>query len=87
MKNIMSAIKGDWYAFYILGLSIITAFAKWLILKKKKEPKEDASCLGCKHLGYWNDGSALCAKDLQDACIHNGFKYREVSNYKQSSTN
>lgn len=59
------------------------AFIKWILSKGKKEPKEKPKekvcCLGCKYLDYWNNGSALCIKDLQDVCIPNGFKYREVT--------
>ena len=55
------------------------AFIKWLLPKGKKEPKKKVCCLGCKYLDYWNDGSALCIKDLEDVCIPNGFKYREVT--------
>ena len=55
------------------------AFIKRLLPNVKKEPKGKACCLGCKYLDYWNDGSALCIKDLQDVCIPNGFKYREVT--------
>lgn len=33
MKNIMNVIEEDWYALYILGLSIITALIKWAIRK------------------------------------------------------
>ena len=31
MNSRMNVIKEDWYAFYILGLSIITAVIKWFI--------------------------------------------------------
>ncbi len=34
MNSIMNAIKEDWYAFYILGLSIITAIVKWFIRRR-----------------------------------------------------
>ena len=34
MKSVMNAIKEDWYAFYILGLSIITAVIKWFIRRR-----------------------------------------------------
>ena len=75
----MNFIKENWFAFYILGLNIISALIKQLMFRKKKTPKEDVCCWGCKYLDYWNDGSALCTKDLQDVCIPNGFKYREVT--------
>ena len=34
MKIIMNVIKEDWYAFYILGLSIVTTVIKWLIRRR-----------------------------------------------------
>lgn len=34
MSSIMNAIKENWYAFYILGLSIITAVIKWIIRRR-----------------------------------------------------
>ena len=63
------------------GMSIITAFIKWSIFRQKKKPKEKEKvcCYGCKYLDYWNDGSALCTKDLQNVCIPNDFKFREVA--------
>lgn len=44
-----------------------------------KTPVKEVCCSGCRHLDYWNDGSALCVKGLEGVCIPNGFKYREVN--------
>ena len=44
---------------------------------KRKKKDEKPTCLGCKHLGYWNSGEPLCIKGIDKACISNGFKFRE----------
>ena len=41
------------------------------------DTQNDGGCWGCKYLDFWNDGSALCTKSIDDVCIPNGFKYRE----------
>lgn len=40
--------------------------------------RNDDGCLGCKYLDFWNDGSAMCTKNIDKACTSNGFKYREL---------
>lgn len=47
----------------------------WYMKRKKKDEKP--TCLGCKHLGYWNSGEPFCTKGIDKACISNGFKFRE----------
>ncbi len=34
MSRLIEVIREDWYAFYILGLSIVFAIAKWLMFRK-----------------------------------------------------
>lgn len=34
------------------------------------------SCEGCKHLDFYNDGSAFCAKGIDHACILSGFSMK-----------
>ena len=45
--------------------------------KLPTEKSEKASCAGCKHLDYYNDGSGICVKGLDHACIASGFQFRE----------
>ena len=44
MGRIIDVIKENWFGFYILGLSIVTAIGKWLIHKyvwKENKDKHD----------------------------------------------
>lgn len=45
----------------------------------KEEDESPVCCLGCKHLFYWNDGSAGCDIEKEDICIPMGFYLREES--------
>lgn len=48
-----------------------------LFSNKKKVNTDTVCCLGCKHLFYWNNGSAGCDIEKEDICIPNGFYLRE----------
>lgn len=41
--------------------------------KTRRHIEQKLCCLGCKHLFYWNDGSAGCDLDKQYTCTHNNF--------------
>ncbi len=48
-----------------------------LFSNKEKVDEHTVCCSGCKHLFYWNDGSAGCDLEKEDICIPNGFYLRE----------
>lgn len=50
-----------------------------LFFNKKKDIADTVCCSGCKHLFYWNDGSAGCDTEKEDICIPNGFSLREAT--------
>ena len=49
------------------------------LFSNKEKDKSSVCCLGCRHLFYWNDGSAGCDIEKEDICIPNGFYLREES--------
>ena len=33
--SVIEVIKKDWYAFYVFGLSVVTALIKWIIWRRR----------------------------------------------------
>lgn len=60
----------------IIFIGIVIA-VKMDRIMRKHDTQNDGGCWGCKCLDFWNDGSALCTKSIDDVCIPNGFKYRD----------
>lgn len=60
----------------IIVIGIVVAVVMNRIMRTH-DTQSDGGCWGCKYLDFWNDGSALCTKSIDDVCIPNGFKYRE----------
>ena len=60
----------------IIVIGIVVAVVMDRIMRTHNT-QNDGGCCGCKYLDFWNDGSALCTKNIDGVCIPNGFKYRE----------
>lgn len=61
----------------IIFIGIVVAVMMDRIMRTH-DTQNDGGCLGCKYLDFWNDGSAMCTKNIDKACISNGFKHREL---------
>ena len=64
-------------AIIVIGIVVAVVMDRIMRTHDTHDTQNDGGCLGCKHLDFWNDGSALCTKNIDGVCIPNGFKYRE----------
>lgn len=46
-------------------------------ITRTHDTQNDGDCSDCKYLGFYNDGSPFCTKNIDGVCIPNGFMYRE----------
>lgn len=61
-------------AIIVIGIAVAVVVDR---IMRTHDTQNDVDCSGCKYLDFWNDGSPLCTKSIDDVCIPNRFKYRE----------
>ena len=61
-------------AIIVIGIAVAVVVDRII---RTQDTQSDGGCWGCKHLDFWNDGTPMCTKSIDNICIQNGFKYRE----------
>ena len=67
---------------FVVGfpLSILLVWLRDREIKAKvRKELMRVSCVDCKNLGYYTDGSAFCTKGISYACIESGFSMKEAT--------